>query len=77
MAAQVVQIQNLNPIQTHLNDLNSTSMKTKITLLIATAAVVTLSFTFATTSRVDKKQVTTSKIEDQSAPAGGFALDEK
>jgi len=52
-------------------------MKTKITLLIATAAVVTLSFTFATTSRVDKKQVTASKVEDQSAPAGGFALDEK
>ena len=52
-------------------------MKTKITLLLAAAAVVTLSFTFATTSRVDNKQVTTAKIEDQSAPAGGFALEEK
>ena len=52
-------------------------MKTKITLLLAAAAVVTLSFTFAATTRVDNKQVTTAKIEDQSAPAGGFALEEK
>ncbi|MGC3945599.1 MAG: hypothetical protein QM762_13950 [Chryseolinea sp.] len=52
-------------------------MKTKITLLIATAAIATLSFTFATTARVDKKQTAVTKIEDQSAPAGGFALEEK
>ena len=52
-------------------------MKSKITLLIAGAAVVTLSFTFATTARVDKKQAEVAKIEDQSAPAGGLALEEK
>lgn len=53
-------------------------MRTKITLLVAAAAVATLSFTFATTERVDnKKQTTVAKIEDRSAPAGGFVLEEK
>jgi hypothetical protein len=52
-------------------------MKTKIILLIATVAVITLSFTYATTARVDKKQVSVAKVEDPSAPAGGFALEEK
>ncbi len=47
-------------------------MKTKIFLLIASAAVVTLSFTFASTSRAAKKEVVATKSAD--APAGGLAL---
>ncbi len=56
---------------------NPPKMKTKVTLFIAAAAVVTLSFTYATTSRVDKKPVAVAKASDRSAPAGGFAIDEK
>ncbi|HTE28914.1 MAG TPA: hypothetical protein VK666_00965 [Chryseolinea sp.] len=51
-------------------------MKTKIMLLIAGAAIATLSFTYVSTARVDKKQVSTSVV-DQSAPAGGIGIDEK
>ncbi|MEJ7646692.1 MAG: hypothetical protein WKF87_19000 [Chryseolinea sp.] len=52
-------------------------MKTKIMLLLAGAAVVTLSFTYAsTTNRAEQKQVITS-VSNQSAPAGGFAMEEK
>lgn len=52
-------------------------MKSKIILLIAGAAVVTLSFTFAT-SKVDKKVVnTTTQSQSSDAPAGGFALEDK
>lgn len=51
-------------------------MKTKILLFVAGAAVVTLSFTFATTSRVDEKKAPTP-VEDYSAPAGGLAMEEK
>ena len=52
-------------------------MKTKLMLFIAAAAVVTLSFTYAATSRVDKKPAVVAKASDRSAPAGGFAIDEK
>lgn len=38
-------------------------MKTKIFLLIAGAAVVTLSFTFASTSRSSKKEIISSQSE--------------
>ena len=51
-------------------------MKTKIFLLIAGAAVVTLSFTFASTSRADKKNVATTSASSNE-PAGGFALEDK
>ena len=51
-------------------------MKTKIILLIAGAAVVTLSFTFASTSRVEKKEVATSNAS-ANEPAGGFVLEDK
>ena len=47
-------------------------MKSKIILFIASAAVVTLSFTFASTSRTSKKEVVATKIAD--APAGGLEL---
>jgi hypothetical protein len=52
-------------------------MKTKITLLIGGAVIATLSLSFATTARVDKKQAVVTKIDDRSAPAGGFVLEEK
>jgi hypothetical protein len=52
-------------------------MKTKIFLLVVGAAVVTLSFTFASTSRVEKKEVVTTSTAAANAPAGGFALEDK
>ena len=53
-------------------------MKTKIILLIAGAAVVTLSFTFATSTHVGEKEVATQTQEQYSdAPAGGYALEDK
>lgn len=53
-------------------------MKSKIFLLIAGAAVVTLSFTFASTSNDQTKEVkATTPQETFDAPAGGLALEEK
>jgi hypothetical protein len=52
-------------------------MKTKIFLLIVGAAVVTLSFTFASTSRVEKKEVVTTSTAAANEPAGGFMLEDK
>lgn len=50
-------------------------MKTKIILLIAGAAVVTLSFTFANSAHVEKKATTTTQTSNE--PLGGFALEDK
>ena len=61
----------------HLQPYNLINMKTKIFLLLAGAAVVTLSFTFASTSRVEKKEVVTTSTAAANAPAGGFALEDK
>ena len=47
-------------------------MKSKIILLVASAAVVTLSFTFASTSHTSKKEVVATKTAD--APVGGLEL---
>ena len=53
-------------------------MKSKIIILIAGAAAVTLSFTFASTSQAEKKEVTATTHDlSSNAPAGGFALEEK
>jgi hypothetical protein len=52
-------------------------MKTKIFFLIAGAAVVTLSFTFASSSHVEKKQVATTSTVAADEPAGGFLLEDK
>lgn len=53
-------------------------MKTKILILIAVSAVVTLSFTFAS-SKNESKEATTQSLtsENGTAPAGGFFFDEK
>ncbi len=53
-------------------------MKTKVIILIAISAVVTLSFTFASA----KKTAKPAHVEVQSktadvAPAGGFGLEDK
>ena len=50
-------------------------MKTKIILFIASAAVVTLSFTFASTSHTSKKEVVATKTAD--APVGGLELNDE
>jgi hypothetical protein len=47
-------------------------MKTKIILFVASAAVVTLSFTFASTSHSTKKEVVAEKTAD--TPVGGLEL---
>ena len=54
-------------------------MKSKIFLLLAGAAVVTLSFTFASTSTSAAKKETAPTTSAQTAnePAGGFGLEEK
>ena len=52
-------------------------MKSKIFLLIAGVAVVTLSFTFASSSNAQKKEVKVTTHESFDAPAGGLALEEK
>jgi hypothetical protein len=49
-------------------------MKTKIFLLIAGVAVVTLSFTFASTSHSSKNEVIATKI---AAEPGGLALEDE
>lgn len=50
-------------------------MKAKIVLLVAGAALVTLSFTFVSTSRDSKKEIVASKTAD--GPVGGLALEDE
>jgi len=52
-------------------------MKTKLILLIAGAAAVTLSFTFATSNHVEKKATQTTQSQNTNEPLGGFALEDK
>jgi hypothetical protein len=53
-------------------------MKTKIIILIAVSAVVTLSFTFASTKRTTvSSSANQSNRAAQEAPIGGFALEDK
>lgn len=53
-------------------------MKTKIIILIAVSAVVTLSFTFASAKRatISSKPNISNKSDDK-APIGGFGLEDK
>jgi hypothetical protein len=51
-------------------------MKTKALFLVAVTAVVTLSFTFVSTSQTQKDKIEKTK-ESYSAPIGGFASEEK
>ena len=50
-------------------------MKSKIIILIASAALVTLSFTFASTSHTSKKEVVATKTAE--APVGGLELNDE
>lgn len=51
-------------------------MKTRVVVLLAVSAVVTLSFTFASVKGSDKKQVSsTEKVAD--APVGGLGSEDK
>jgi hypothetical protein len=53
------------------------NMKNKVILLIAVSAIVTLSFTFASSKRAALSKPPTSNNEAQDAPVGGFALEDK
>jgi|JI102314DRNA_FD_contig_51_2898384_length_579_multi_3_in_0_out_0_2 hypothetical protein len=50
-------------------------MKTKVIVLLAVSAIVTLSFTFASVEKSATKEVPSAKSDD--APAGGFATEDK
>ena len=52
-------------------------MKTKALVLIALAAVVTLSFTFASVSKSDKKGRIETKVATHQEPIGGFVMEDK
>lgn len=52
-------------------------MKTKLIILLAATAIVTLSFTFASSSKTDKKSPETGTKVTTSEPAGGFVSEGK
>ncbi|MFZ2907044.1 MAG: hypothetical protein WAZ98_12630 [Cyclobacteriaceae bacterium] len=52
-------------------------MKTKIIILLAISAVVTLSFTFASTAKQGAKSNDIMTKEIGSEPAGGFVSEDK
>ncbi len=53
-------------------------MKTKLIILIAVSAVITLSFTFASAKRTTvSSNASRSDKAAQEAPIGGFALEDK
>jgi hypothetical protein len=76
----------VDPIPEHANKkysryTKSQIMKTKTLILIAFAAIITLSFSFATTSRSEKVSVketaiTTSR-QQTNEPIGGFISEDK
>lgn len=47
-------------------------MKTKLIILLAATAILTLSFTFASSSKKDKKSSEIGTKATTSEPAGGF-----
>ncbi|MEO7989521.1 MAG: hypothetical protein ABI663_08275 [Chryseolinea sp.] len=52
-------------------------MKTKVIILIAISAVVTLSFTFASKRTAVSSKHTISNSADEKAPLGGFVSEDK
>ena len=52
-------------------------MKTKLIILLAATAIVTLSFTFVSSSKTEKKSPEAGAKETTSEPAGGFASEGK
>ena len=51
-------------------------MKTKSLILVAASAIVTLSFTFVSTSKIEKDKADKAKAT-YSEPIGGFASEDK
>lgn len=51
-------------------------MKTKAILLVAVAAVATLSFTFASVKNGKELKSSNTEVATSSAPAGGFTAEE-
>lgn len=53
-------------------------MKTKVIAFLAISAIVTLSFTFASTSKSAKKSTkVVESVRSNNEPAGGFAVEDK
>ncbi len=50
-------------------------MKTKVIILLAVSAVVTLSFTFASVNAPNKQEAATTSAQAADAPAGGFVTE--
>jgi hypothetical protein len=51
-------------------------MKTKALLFVGAAALVTLSFTFASTTPRQAQNKQSNIVSEQAAPVGGFAAEE-
>lgn len=52
-------------------------MKTKLIILVALTAIVTLSFTFASNNKADIKSKDTVTKETSTEPSGGFVSEDK
>jgi hypothetical protein len=52
-------------------------MKTRVVILLAVSAIVTLSFTFASVKESDKKQVSSTTERAADAPVGGLGSEDK
>jgi hypothetical protein len=51
-------------------------MKTKLLIIVAACAVITLSFTFTGNNKVEEK-ATVQQVSNDNEPAGGFASEDK
>jgi len=52
-------------------------MKTKVILLLAFAAIITISFTFSSATKPEKKAESVSTHQDNAEPVGGFVSEDK
>ena len=53
-------------------------MKTKVVIFLAVSAIITLSFTFSSVSKADKKaKAATAEKQATNEPAGGFVSEDK
>ena len=79
MAGPCLTLENLNGFKDVENSprkpITLSVMKTKITFLIASIALVTLSFTFASVKE-PKLDETPARVIDNSAPVGGLYADD-
>jgi len=65
----------------HQSQIKETNMKTKSLILIAFAAIITLSFSFAASNRSEKisakETTTTQEYQHNNEPVGGFISEDK